>query len=109
MPFRILRRPHAPEMPSMKTIFVLQRVALWLSVLLLAVLTSMALVASSNACRLWHDRKHNFEHWVGYMYAWRENIYSRVQAVVLYPVHAHHHRTIYRHIRFVHIKHSLSA
>ena len=31
----------------MKTIFVLQRVALWLSVLLLAVLTSMALVASS--------------------------------------------------------------
>jgi hypothetical protein len=56
------------------------------------------------ACRLWHGPKLNFEYRFGYVYAWRKNIYSRVQAVVLFPVRTHHHRTINRHTRFDHIQ-----
>jgi hypothetical protein len=43
----LLARPHAPATTSMDAMFVLQVVALWLAVLLSAVITSMALVASS--------------------------------------------------------------
>jgi hypothetical protein len=43
----LLARPHVPAMPSMKVIFILQVVALWLAVVLLALVTSMAVIASS--------------------------------------------------------------